>query len=832
MSWWKRIVRRSQCRDEQRLPVVETMWQDIRYAVRALRRAPVFTLAALVTLALGIGATTAIFSVVNAALLKPPPYPKPNRILVLSNPDGGTQDGQIFHYVRDRAHTFDRVAAHTGSGGWNLVVGDRAEYVTGLPVSEGFFEVLGISPLLGRTFSRLEDQPKGPRAVVFGEPLWRRLLGGRPEAIGEVVLLGGEPYTIVGIMPSRFQTVPAADLWTPLRVSPTDNSWNYSVLGRLRQGITLTEATNELGLLKPGIHTDLRDISVSRSQGLHWISYQNWLGLASRELLLLLLGAVVFLLLIACVNVASLQLVRAVTRRREMATRSALGGGSARLIQLVLTESILIAVVGAVLGILVAHWSIQSLLTLVPGGLLDGRIIRLDWRVLAVTLATAVGAGVFFGLAPGLAAARLNIRMALWEGTRSRAGRPTMWVRRVFAVTEVALAVILLVGAGLLIRTFVNLQSVELGFDPSNVVVGKMSLQGSTTQTREQLSAFFERTLARLREIPGVTAAAVGNNVPVERGLNLALEPPDGALVDAMRAVDWRYVTPEYFAVFGIPLRSGRIFDEREQVRSAPVALVNEAFARRYFGSTPAVGKLLQLARSLGDPPREIVGVIADVKGRSGSGWTRGLNALASPVAPTVYVPAAQVPANILATVHHYFPISWSVRTDGAVDAIPAVQEVVRSAEPRLAFIRFETMEQVVAHDLQTQRFLMTLLGVFASLSLILATVGMYGLVAYSATQQTQEVGIRMALGATRLRVLRTFLTEGLWLVVVGVVIGLSAAILASRLLSSMIFGIQPLDPLTFATVAALLMLITGIATLMPALRASRINPMQALRFE
>ena len=407
-----------------------------------------------------------------------------------------------------------------------------------------------------------------------------------------------------------------------------------------------------------------------------------------------------------------------------------------------------------------------------------------------------------------------------------------MWLRRGFAVAEVALAVVLLVGAGLFVRTFVKMQSEALGFDPSNVVIGKMSLQGSTNQTREGIATLFERSLARLRGISGVSAAAVGNNIPIERGLNLALEPPEGALVDRMRAVDWRYVTPEYFTLFGIPVRAGRGFDERDHARSAPVVVVNEAFARTYFGTTQVLGRAVQLARDLKDPPREIVGVVADVKGRSGSGWTQGLNALASPAAPGMYVPSGQVPDPILQLVHRFFPISWAVRTSRSGEVMTTVQDVIRSIEPRLPFIRFETMDQVIARDLEMQRFLMTLLAVFAAVSLALATVGIYGLIAYAASQRTQEVGIRMALGATRATVLGTFLMEGLALATSGLAIGLSGAALAGPLVRSLIFGVQPLDPLTFAVVGATLVLATGVATLMPALRVSRIDPLRALRLD
>lgn len=805
--------------------MMDRLWRDLRYAARSLRSAPAFALAALATFGLGIGATTAVFSVVNAAILEPPPYPDPHRLLAMGS------DGQIFHYLQDRARSFERVAAHGGSSGWNLAVDDRAEYVTGVPVSEGFFDVLGVPPLLGRGISPAEDQANGPPAVILSERLWRRLLGGTPDAIGQIVLLGGVPHAIVGVMPAGFRTMPAVDLWTPLRVSPTDSSWNYTVLARLASGTSPAQAESELALFRPRIHRDLRNISEAQAERLAWVPYQQWLGRASRDLLLLLLGAVACLLLIACVNVASLQLVRGIARRREMATRAALGGAQARLVQQVLTESVMLAVAGAVLGTVVADWGLRSLLTLVPPVLLEGRTVEIDWRVLGVTLGLAVGAGVLFGLAPAFGAARLDPRAALWEGARTTAGRPTMWLRRAFAIAEVALAMVLLVGAGLLIRTFVNLRSVDPGFDPTNIIVGKMSLQGAANQTRDELGAFFEQTLVRLREVPGITAAAAGNNVPVERGLNMAIEPPAGGLIDATRAVDWRYVTAEYFAVFRIPTRAGRSFDERDGSDGAPVAVVNEAFARTYFGATPAVGRFVQVA-SAKDPPREIVGVVADVKSVSGAGWGGGSSALASPVPPTLYVPVSQVPDDVLQLVHQFFPISWVVRTDGSGDVGPLVQEVVRSREPQLPFIRFDTMQQVLARDLEMQRFLMTLIGVFAAVSLVLATVGIYGLVAYAASQRTREIGIRMALGATGHRLLGGFLMEGFSLVLAGTIIGLSVAAVASRALSALVFGIEPIDPSTFWTVAVLLVLVTGLATVVPAWNASRTDPIRALRAE
>jgi putative ABC transport system permease protein len=812
---------------------LEAIARDARYAVRALSRTPAFTAAALVTLALGIGATSAIFSVVNAALLKPPPYPEPDRILALTYPGGGAQTGEIFHDVRERLRSFQTIAAIGGGTGWNLVVGDRAEYVEGLPVSSGYFDALGVRSIMGRGFTAAEDQPDGPRSVVLGHGLWRRFFQASSHVIGEQLLLGGIPHTVVGVMRPGFQSFPAVDLWTPLQVSPQNHAWNFAVLGRLRAGVSPAQASRELDARRAGMRQDLQSFSEQRSQSIMWIPYQQWLGLANREALLILLAAVACLLLIACANVASLQLVRGIGRRREMATRAALGGWRGRLVQQVLTESVVLGVAAAALGLLVARWGVRSLLALVPEGWLTGQTVDLDWRVLLVTLGLAVGTSILFGLAPAIGAARLDVRSVLGAGGRQTGGPRTTWLRRGFAVTEVALAVVLLVGAGLLIRTFVNLRSTDLGFDPSNIVVGKMSLQGSTTQLREKPAVFFERVLERLHEVPGVVAASVANNVPVERGVNLSLEPVPDALIREGRAVDWRYVTSEYFDLFRIPIRSGRAFDERDRADGAPVAIVNEAFVRMYFGDAAAIGRSLQLSRSYGDPPREIVGIASDVKSSSGGSWGSGLSALGSAAPPIIYVPAAQVPDSVMQTVHHYFDVSWAVRTRGPSGAVaPVIQQIVRSIEPTLPFSRFQTMEEVIAKDVEEQRFLMVLLGVFAGVALTLAFIGIYGLVAYSAGQRTQEIGLRMALGAGPMRVLGQFLREGVRLAVIGVAIGLIAAVGLSRVLTSFIFGVTPLDPLTLVAVGAVSVLAALVATLVPATRAANIDPSVSLRWE
>jgi predicted permease len=640
------------------------------------------------------------------------------------------------------------------------------------------------------------------------------------------------PHTIVGVMAASYWQVSqtaAVDLWTPLRTSPRDNSWNYPVIGRLRGDATEVQLAAEFDALRWSLQRDVRDLSVERAGVLQWISYQKSLTLAHRDQLVLLSGAVGFLLLIACVNVASLQVVRGVSRRREMATRTALGGGRGRLIRQVLTESVLLALGGAVLGLLVAEWGLDALVSQVPAGILGSHIVELDGRVVAGVLGLTVAAGLLFGIAPALTVAQTDVRSVLVEGGRHSVGRHTMRLRRVFTAAQCALAVVLLVSAGLLIRSFMNLCSTPLGFDPANVVIGKMSLQGSSTQVQGGVGAMFQRTLVELRRVPGVAAVAVANNIPVERGLNLAIRPPAGGVVDGPRAVDWRWVSSEYFAAFRIPVRDGRVFDDSDTKSSAPVAIVNEAFAKSFFGRPNVVGETIRLMGN--DPARQIVGVIADVKARSGAGWTRGLNALAAPPPPTMYVPVAQLDDSSFTGTG--FPISWIVRASSpGLNVAPAVRQIVQGSVPLLPLLRIEAMDEVVARDLEMQRFLMILVGTFAAAAMGLAVIGMYGLTAYAVSQRSQEVGIRMALGATAHRVLRGFLAEGVSVALIGLVIGLVGAAFATRILTAMIFDVAPQDPMTLVVVSVVLVVMAIVATLIPSVQAARTNPASVMRAE
>jgi putative ABC transport system permease protein len=457
----------------------------------------------------------------------------------------------------------------------------------------------------------------------------------------------------------------------------------------------------------------------------------------------------------------------------------------------------------------------------------------IDGRVLLTAMAITLGTALFLGVAPALVLTRLDLRSSLGSSRSTTAGRHTARLRRGLAVAEVALAVVLVVGAGLLIRTFINLTSVDPGFNPAGIVIGRMSLQGTSLEEAARREVIFAQALDRIRRLPGVVTAAVANHVPVESGLNLALPPPPGALIDGPRSVDWRYVTPDYFAAFDIPTRAGRGFDERDNGSGKPVAMVNEAFARTYFGRLDIVGQTVRLDPSMKDPSREIVGIVGDVKARSNSGFTRGINALASPAAPAIFVPAAQAPDAAVRIAHAFFQMKWIVKTDTPLTTIErGMREALQAIDPTLPFVRFEPMSAVIADDLNLQRLLMTLLAAFASSAMLLAAVGLSGLVAYTAAQRTREMGVRMALGATGSSIVRLLVGEGLVIAGIGVALGAAGALFTSRVLATLLHGVTPLDAVTFVAATVILIGVAACAAFVPSLAAARTDPVTALRAE
>jgi predicted permease len=809
---------------------------ELRYAFRGLRRSPAFAAAAILTLALGIGATTAIFTVASATIFASPPYPEHQRLFVLTAPDAGAGSQQEFAFVRERSRTMAAMAAQRSTPGWSLVAGSYVEFVEGLEVTDGYFETLGIGLLLGRGIAPAEATVGGPRSVVLSEPLWRRAFSARADVLGEVVTLGGRPHTVVGVAPPGLRSNPQATVWVAMQIPVTSNAANQLLFGRIAAGRTRADALAELDAMRGDLRAALTVPSrIRRVDVLTWMPYQQWTGGGVRGLLVrVLLGAVGFLLLLACVNIAGLQLARGVTRTRDFATQAALGASRWRLLGGPLTESMLLACAGAVGGLGVALIGSQALVALlspdVRAEFLAGESLSIDARAIGFTALLAIGSALLFGLAPAFSAIASRRGLLAAHREHHTPSRRTLWLRRSFAVGQMALAIVLLVGAGLLVRTFITLRGAELGFDPASIVIGELSVQAGAVEPLAR-NTFIAQTVASVRQLPGVSGIAISNRVPVDVATNVAVRGTGATLVTEARSVDWSYVTDDYFAMLQIPLTAGRSFDSRDALGAPPVAIVNEAFARAYFGRVNVVGESVETMVGR-EPVREIVGVVADTKSRSNAGWTSGISALGSANPPILYVPAAQASAGVFSQIHQFSPMRLIVKSAAGVAIEAAVRDAIRRVDPMRPFIRFLTMEQIIRRDLDLQRLLMILVTTVSAIAVTLAIVGLYALVSYLAAQRTREVGIRIAVGATAGRVAALFLREGLGLGVTGVVLGVAGATFATRALMVFLVGVTPTDVPTIAAVAGAFIGVVVLATLLPARRAASLNPVEALRTE
>jgi len=805
---------------------MQTLWQDLRYGVRMLLKKPGFTLIAIITLGLGIGATTAIFSVVNAVLLRPLPYPEADRLLFIGQHYKSGQSGAgepKFLFWREQSQSFEAMAAYSGFGGagGNLSGGSEAEYVRGLRVSVDFFRALGVFPARGRGFTTAEDQPDGGRVAILSDGLWQRRFGGDSELVGKTVLLNDKSVTVVGIMPPQFRFSDGVDLFVPMQARPTANyDPNAEVVGRLKQGVSMAQAQAELKVVAEK-YRQAFPRQMQEGESISVMPYQELFTSDVRQLLWILFGAVGFLLLIACANVANLQLTRSAARQKEVAVRMALGASSGRVTRQLLTEGVLLALIGGLAGLLLAVWGTELLLAALPKGLLPGMaVVEVDWHVLLFALAAAVGTGLLFGLAPAWQARRVNVNTTLKEqagkGGSARAG-----LRGVLVVTEVALSLVLLVGAGLLIRTFANLTSVAPGFDPHNVLTFQIALEGERYHTTNKAAAFYSDALERISHLPGVEAAAITNKLPLDWQFNMPIIFPSKP--DQVRSVQFRMISPDYFRVMKIAVGQGRAFNEGDNAAATPVAIVNEAFARRYFDGQNPFAQQLSVGRGLNDPARQVVGVIADTK-------QQGLD---RPALPTVFVPIPQMPDKLMASVRAFTPANFTIRTTVAPHSLnAAVKREIAQLDPTLSLSEISSMEEIAARSIAPQRFNMLLLALFAGLGLLLAAVGIYGVMAYSVSQRTHEIGIRIALGAQSGGVLRLVIGQGMKLALIGLVIGLGAAFGLTRLMQTFLFGVSPTDPLTFAGIGALLLFVTLLACYVPARRATKVDPMIALRYE
>jgi predicted permease len=809
-----------------------TLWNDVRFALRQLRKTPVFTLVVLATLGLCIGVNTAVYSVLDAVLFRPAPYPEADRLgmMVTAARNKGqefvntSQNGFMFEAVRDNVKSLD-VAAWSGVSGVNFAGQGRLEFVQQQRVSAGYFRVIGIAPQFGREFTAAEDVAGGPALVVLSHAFWQRIFHGDPTAVGRSINLRGEPYTIAGIMPRDFRAGQPVDVWTPLRPSRTGEGGgsNYGVAARIRPDSSWAAVSEQLRALS---RTLLETPGSTREYGNDYeerlIPLQQGLTSESRTQLLLTWGAVLIVLIIGCVNIAGLMLARSGARRREIATRVALGANRAVIIRQLLTESLMLAIGGGALGIAFGYEALSWLKALGAEDLQLWHPIEIDARVMAAMLGIAALTSLVFGLAPAIQTSRVDLRTVLVEGGRGVAGGRRHWTRSALVACEVALSLVLLVSAGLLVRTLGYVNGLNPGFDARNVVAASASLQDARYQTSEAVNRLFDQTLARIRSIRGVESAAVALTLPYERPLNNGIRAIDGDYKER-RAVEVVYCTPGYFETLRMPVRRGRAFRDSDTAQSAQVAVVSESFARKYYTTREAVGGHLQS----GKQTLEIVGVVGDVQQHSGLGNFGPVS-----LDPTVYVPASQVDGSFFQLVHTWFSPKWVIRAPGGMALAPQVQAAVATIDPQLPVGRFRTFDDLRGKVTLDQRYNATLFSAIAGLALLLAALGLAGLIQQSVTQRTHELGVRMALGSSARQAIGTMVRPGLALAGIGVVAGFVLSRVAVRWLEHMLWGVKPTDPTTFVGTAAILLAVAGVAALAPALRILRIDPARTLRDE
>ncbi len=821
---------------------METLLQNLRYGLRALAKSPGFTAIAILTLALGIGANTAIFSVVNAVLLQPLSYPNPDRLveLELSSPQGNGDITSIPKFIvwREQTQAFDSVAAYDFAGpGINLTGGDRPEQVRGIHVSSDYFRVFGAPMALGRTFTAEEDRPGGPAVALISNGLWRSRYGGDPGIINRTIDLGGEPYTVIGVLGPTFASDAKNDVWVPLKPDPNSTNQGHYLhaTARLKPGVTLAQAQAAMKLAADQFNRKFPNSPVmGPGASFTAVPLRDSVIGNVRFDLLLLFGAVGFVLLIACANVANLLLARATIRRREIAIRSALGAGRARIIWQLLTESLVLSLAGGVLGLAFGYLGVRALLAMNPGDIPrvgeQGANVNLDWRVLAFTFGAAVLTGILFGLVPALSASRSDLNITLREaGSRSGAGVRHNRARAVLVITEMALALVLLVGAALLIRTFAALRGVNPGFEARNVITMQMSLTGGRFEKTTSVELLVRNSRQRVESLPGVAAAAMTCCLPLEGGFGLPFTIVGRPLKDSPYhgGAGYATVSPGYFEVFRIPVLSGRSFQDQDNSAGGRVVVITESMAKEYWPKGDALGALITIGKGIGpefeEPPRQIVGIVGDVH----------QGALNRPPDQIMYVPLAQVNDAIIALNNRITPMIWVVRTKLPPFSLSAdIQRELREASGGLPVAHIRGMQQVVGESIARNDFYMTLLTIFAGVALVLAAIGVYGLMAYSVQQRTQEIGVRMALGASPQQVRRMVVIQGMHLALVGVILGVGSALALTRLMSSLLFGVKPWDPAMIVLVAVLLSAVTLLATYLPARRASRVDPVIALRYE
>ena len=812
--------------------VFQGLRYDLRYARKQLRKNLGFSIVIILTLALSIGANTAIFSVVDALLLRPLPYPQPQRLGALQQRVSGSAnmsyainiDRDTWRQLRDNVPAVT-AAVSSEVGGVNLESSGRAQYVHGERVSASYFDVLGLHPLLGRNFTAAEDTAGGPRAVVLSYGLWKNTFAAETALIGQAIRLKGVPYTVIGILPPGAETPGKADLWTALRPDTSDEGGgdNFDPILRLKDGATWEEADAQLHQLQSLTSRFVASKYPGSRVSYYAVPLQQNLAIEARLPVMILMSAVGFVLLVACANLAGLALVRVGRRQSEIATRLALGATRWAILRQFWVESLLLTTMGVVAAMLLGNLTLKLINRSIPDKFLPLGGVSLDARVLLFTAAAGIAASLFFGLLPALSARRIDVRSALASASnRSVTLSSGSRTRYALIIGEVALTVVLLTVAGLLVRTLVYLRTLPPGFNPRNVVVAKASLDDARYNDQAGFLKLLDQSTAAMQAIPGVESAAVGLSVPYERALNYGVTIADGARSGEEQMTNLVYVTPAYFQTLQIPLRAGRLLMKSDLPNSRYVALVNSTFARMYLGQQNNVGRHL---RSDGNTI-EIVGLVGDVVAPP------GLNPGAPIVAePTVYVPATQMPTQLVNLANVWLQPSWIVRTQGKLPGITQqMQHALNKVAPDLPVSGFYAMGDVLTETLVLQHIEVSLLSTLAGLALLLSSVGIYGLVSNLVNQRAREFGIRMALGCTVRGAMLEVFRSGMFATGAGLLAGLLLSSLSVKVLRSQLFGVGLYDPLTLAAVSALLLAVALLAAVLPTFRISRIDPAETLR--
>ncbi|MDX6498756.1 MAG: hypothetical protein QOG23_2016 [Blastocatellia bacterium] len=815
---------------------MESLIKDIRYGVRSLWKRPGFAAVAVITLALGIGANTAIFSVVNATLLRPLPFKDPDRVIMVwgflpklaQTADKLPSSSGNFVSLHDQNHTLEDLAAFR-TWSWQLTGDREPELLRGARVSADFFHAVGANPILGRPFTPDEDMPNRAPVAIISYGLWQRNFSADQSVVGRTMTLTGQAVMVVGVMPKGFQFPGGAnmipglqfalqnDIWMPLALTDEQKrqqgNLNLALIGRLKPGVTPNQAESELRAVQQNLPLAKVGYTINVVP-----LYQQMVG-KIRKLLLLLLATVAFVLLIASANIANLLLARATSRQKEIAIRAALGAGRLRLIRQMITESLLLSLIGGALGFLLAVWGSSLLVSLIPEDVPRIHEVSVDTRILAFTLLVSFVTGVVFGLAPALQASKLDLNASLKEGLRgTTAGWRENRLRGLLVISEIAMAVVLLVGATLLIKSFVRLLDVRPGFNPTNVLTMDVQLPDlppSRYAKADEQTFFFQQLVDRIKALPGVEGAAGVVTLPLTgafESTDVIIEGPAPLPAGQRPEADYTTVTPDYFRTLQIPLLKGRQFTAQDSKDAPGAIIVNDILASTLWPNEDPIGKRLTVGFE--KTPRQIIGVVGNIKQTT-------LDATAR---PAMYMPHLQSPNSGMTVL---------VRTTGEPLAMTAaVREQVRALDKDVPIYHIQTMDQVLGSSVAQPRFSMLVVGLFAALALVLAVVGIYGVMAYSVSRRAHEIGVRMALGARTSQVLKLVLKEGMTLTLVGIAIGIFGAFALTRMMATLLFGVGPKDPITFMGVAALLAAVAFVACYIPARRATRVDPLVALRYE